>query len=55
MVTGTRTVSVMENTMEMDSFCYIIRFDPDIEKFRGEFFGLNGRIDFCAQNITCLR
>ena len=55
MVTGTRTVSVMGNTMQIDEFRPIIRFDPDIDKFLGEFFGLNGGVDFCAQNITCLR
>ena len=33
----------------------MIRYDPEIEMFRGEFLGLNGGADFYACDIEGLR
>ena len=45
----------MRNTMEIEGYRAVIRFDPDIEMFRGEFVGLNGGTDFCARDTVGLR
>lgn len=45
----------MMNTMEFDGFQAIIKYDPDIEMFRGEFLGLNGGADFYASDIEGLK
>lgn len=29
----------------------IVTFDPDIQMLRGEFVGLNGGADFCAESV----
>ena len=42
-------------TMEIDGYRAIIRFDPDIEMFRGEFVDLNGGADFYARDVSGLR
>ncbi len=34
--------------MNIDGYCAIIKYDPEIEMFRGEFSGLNGGADFYA-------
>lgn len=34
------------NTMELDGFTAIIRFNPETDEFRGEIQGLNGGADF---------
>ena len=41
--------------MEVGGYQAAIRFDPDIEMFRGEFIGLNGGADFYARDIAGLR
>jgi predicted HicB family RNase H-like nuclease len=45
----------MMNMMEIGGFRAVIRFDPEIEMFRGEFIGLNGGADFYARDIDGLR
>jgi predicted HicB family RNase H-like nuclease len=45
----------MINIMNLDSYKAIINYDPVIDKFRGEFIGLNGGADFYATNIEELR
>ena len=41
--------------MEIGGYRAVIRFDPDIDMFRGEFVGLNGGADFYASDIAGLR
>ena len=41
--------------MEIDGYRAVIRFDPDIEMFRGEFVDLNGGADFYAGDVSGLR
>lgn len=41
----------MMNIIEIDGEKAVIAFDPDIQKFRGEFVGLNGGADFYADNV----
>lgn len=41
--------------MEIEGYRAVIRFDPDIGMFRGEFVGLNGGADFYARDIAGLR
>ena len=36
------------NTMTIGGYQAVIAFDPDIQRFRGEFVGLNGGADFYA-------
>ena len=45
----------MMNTMEFDGFNAVIKYDPEIEMFRGEFIGLNGGADFYASDIEGLK
>ncbi len=45
----------MMNTMEFDGFQAIIKYDPEIEMFRGEFLGLNDGADFYAKDIEGLK
>lgn len=45
----------MMNIMNLDGYKAIINYDPVIDKFRGEFIGLNGGADFYATNIEELR
>lgn len=45
----------MMNLMEIDSFRAVIKYDPEIEMFRGEFVGLNGGADFYARDIDNLK
>jgi len=45
----------MKNILEIESFKAIITYDPVLDKFRGEFIGLNGGADFYATNIEDLR
>ena len=43
------------NLMEIDGYRATIKFDPEIEMFRGEFISLNGGADFYASNIDDLK
>ena len=45
----------MMNTIEIDGYRAVISYDPDIEMFRGEFVGLNGRADFYAKDAENLK
>ena len=45
----------MMNTMEIKGFKAVIKYDPEIELFRGEFVGLNGGADFYASDIKSLK
>jgi len=45
----------MMNLMEINGYRAIIKYDPEIEMFRGEFIGLNGGADFYADNIEALK
>ena len=45
----------MMNIMNVDGYKAIINYDPVIDKFRGEFVGLNGGADFYATNIEQLK
>ncbi len=40
--------------MEIGGYRAVVRFDPDLEMFRGEFVGLNGGADFYATDIPGL-
>jgi predicted HicB family RNase H-like nuclease len=41
--------------MNVGGYKAVIKFDPKIEMFRGEFIGLNGGADFYADNIQGLK
>jgi len=45
----------MINVMEIDGYSAVVKYDPDIEMFRGEFLGLNGGADFYADNVKDLK
>lgn len=44
----------MNNLMEIDGHRAVIRYDPDLDQFRGEFVGLNGGADFYAKSVEAL-
>ena len=41
--------------MVIDNVKAVIKYDPDMALFRGEFIGLNGYADFYADNIADLK
>ena len=46
----------MKNVMKFaGGYKAIIAYDPEIEMFRGEFFGLNGGADFYAKDTEGLK
>jgi len=45
----------MMNIMKIGGYKAIIKYDPVLDGFRGEFVGLNGGADFYASNIKALR
>ncbi len=45
----------MMNMIEINEYRAVIRYDPEIEMFRGEFLGLNGGADFYAKDVDGLR
>ena len=45
----------MINMMTFDGCNAVIKYDPDIEMFRGEFINLNGGADFYADSIESLK
>ncbi|MBU0910704.1 MAG: type II toxin-antitoxin system HicB family antitoxin [Proteobacteria bacterium] len=45
----------MMNIMEIKGYKAVIKYDPSIDMFRGEFVNLNGGADFYASNIKDLR
>lgn len=45
----------MNNIMVIDGYRAVVKYDPDIDMFRGEFVGLNGGADFYAPDVEGLR
>ena len=45
----------MINVMTVGGFEAVIKYDPEIQMFRGEFIGLNGGADFYAKDVDGLR
>lgn len=45
----------MMNTMTMDGYTAVIRYNPETDEFRGEIQGLNGGADFYGKNPEELR
>ena len=45
----------MMNVLEINKHKAIIKYDPEIGMFRGEFTGLNGGADFYAKDIDGLK
>lgn len=46
---------MMMNTMDLDGFTAVIRYDPEKDRFRGEIQGLNGGADFYGSTPKELR
>ena len=44
----------MINQMNINGYIAVITYDPDIDRFRGEFVGLNGGADFYAADVRSL-
>ena len=45
----------MITIMNIDDYRAVIKYDPEIEMFRGEFSGLMGGADFYASDIDGLK
>ena len=45
----------MMNLMKINNEDAVIKYDPEIEMFRGEFIQLNGGADFYAKDIESLK
>lgn len=45
----------MKNAMKIDGYKALIAFEPDTNRFRGEFVDLNGEADFYAADVKSLR
>jgi len=45
----------MMNLMQINNEEAVIKYDPEIEMFRGEFIQLNGGADFYAKDIESLK
>lgn len=43
------------NMMNIGGYRAVITYDPDSDRLRGEFLGLNGGADFYARSIGALR
>lgn len=43
------------NTMELDGYTAVIRYNPETDEFRGEIQGLNGGADFFGRTPDELR
>ena len=43
------------NMMKVGDYDAVVRYDPEIEMFRGEFIGLNGGADFYAADVEGLK
>lgn len=43
------------NILKIEGYKATIKYDPEIDQFRGEFIGLNGGADFYATDIEQLR
>ena len=45
----------MKNVLEIDGYNSIVSFDPESNRFRGEFIGLKGGADFYAADVKSLK
>jgi predicted HicB family RNase H-like nuclease len=52
---GKKWGDTMMNLMTINGYKAIIHYDPILDKFRGEFIGLNGGADFYATTIEALK
>ncbi len=52
---GKKRGDAMINIMDIDGYRAVIKYDPEIDLFRGEFQGLNGGADFYAESVEALR
>ena len=52
---GKKRGEAMMNIMDIEGYKAIIKYDPGLDKFRGEFIGLNGGADFYATTIEELK
>ena len=50
-----RRKTMSMNTMKVGDYDAVVRYDPEIEMFRGEFIGLNGGADFYAVDVESLK
>ena len=41
--------------MQIDGHNAVVKYDPEIAMFRGEFTGLNGGADFYAEDVKSLK
>ncbi len=46
---------MIENTMNVDGYTAVIRYNPETDQFRGEIQGLNGSADFYGRTPAELR
>lgn len=46
---------MIDNTMQIDDYTAVIRYNPETDKFRGEIQGLNGGADFYGRTPDELR
>ena len=45
----------MSNIIDIDGYLAVVRFESDIDMFRGEFVDLNGGADFYAEDVAGLK
>lgn len=45
----------MTSTIEVEGYRAVVRYDPELRMYRGEFVGLNGGADFYAEDMANLR
>nr|VFJ63071.1 MAG: Predicted nuclease of the RNAse H fold, HicB family [Candidatus Kentron sp. DK] len=45
----------MNNRMKIEGHAAVISFDPELNRFRGGFTGLNGGADFYGESVEALR
>ena len=45
----------MKNILTIANHRALVTYDPSTDMLRGEFLGLNGGADFCAQDIATLK
>jgi len=46
--------TMMNVVIKIQGYNAVVKYDPEIDRFRGEFVGLNGGADFYASNIIGL-
>ena len=45
----------MTSMIEVEGYRAVVRYDPELRMYRGEFVGLNGGADFYAEDMAKLR